>query len=82
MTDRHESTQEWIKKQYAKERQVGGSHYNKYKVQPIEFIMENNIPFAEANVIKYTMRHKDKNGRQDIEKAIHYLQLILDHEYD
>lgn len=64
----------------AKDKQVGGSHYQ-MAIQPIDFIMENNIPFAEANAIKYVVRHRDKGGRQDIEKAIHYLELILEKEY-
>jgi hypothetical protein len=56
--------------------QVGGGHYKKYKIQPITFFMENRIPFAEASVIKYVLRHADKNGEEDIDKAIHILQII------
>ena len=67
-------------KQKATDRQVGGSHYD-YPIQPIDFIVENAVPFIEANVIKYVMRHRTKNGKQDIEKAIHYLQLLLEKEY-
>ena len=63
-----------------KETQVGGSHYQ-LEIQPIDFIVKNNIPFREANVIKYVTRHREKNGKQDIEKAIHYLQMILE-DYD
>lgn len=65
----------------ALDRQVGGSHYKDYAIQPIEFITKNGIPFAEGSVIKYVCRHRTKNGRQDIEKAIHYLQLILQLQY-
>lgn len=65
----------------ASKKQVGGEHYAKYKIQPTEFINANRIPFIEGNVIKYVTRHRDKNGRQDIEKAIHYLQLLLEWEY-
>lgn len=65
----------------AKKTQVGGSHYADMKIQPIEFILANGIPYVEGNVIKYVCRHRSKNGRQDIEKAIHYLQLLLDEEY-
>lgn len=61
--------------------QIGGNHYKKCKIQPIEFIHANNIPFMEANCIKYLCRHKDKNGAQDIRKVIHYCQLILELEY-
>lgn len=56
--------------------QVGGDHYQ-MPIQPIEFIVKNDIPYREGNAIKYICRHKNKNGKQDIEKAIHYLQMIL-----
>lgn len=62
--------------------QVGGSHYNKMKIQPIDFIYENNIPYMEANVIKYICRHKSKNGLQDLEKAKHYIDLLIEKEYN
>jgi hypothetical protein len=65
----------------AKDTQVGGGHYKDFVIQPFEFITKNRIPYAEANVIKYVCRHRQKNGRQDLEKAIHYLQLLLDSEY-
>lgn len=65
----------------AKDTQIGGSHYKKWAIQPIEFIHANNIPFLEANVIKYVMRHADKNGLQDIDKAIHYLNIIKELKY-
>lgn len=65
----------------ATEEQVGGSHYKSYKIQPIEFIHLNEIPFCEANVIKYVCRHKTKNGKQDLEKAKHYLDLLIELEY-
>ena len=60
-----------------KDTQVGGSHYQ-LAIQPIDFIVKNDIPFREANVIKYVTRHREKNGPQDIEKAIHYLKMILE----
>lgn len=58
-------------------KQVGGSHY-KLKIQPIEFIVKNNIPYIEGNVIKYVVRWKNKNGVDDLKKAIHYLELLID----
>ena len=61
-------------------KQVGGSHYD-FPIQPIEYIVKNDIPYREANVIKYVSRHRRKNGKQDILKAIHYLEMILE-EYD
>lgn len=63
------------------DKQVQGDHYKKYQIQPVEFIVKNNISFLEANVIKYVVRHQDKNGLQDIEKAIHYLELIKEFYY-
>jgi hypothetical protein len=65
----------------ASTRQVAGDHYRYYPIQPAEFIQKNRIGFLEGNVIKYVCRHRLKNGRQDIEKAIHYLQLLLEWEY-
>ena len=65
----------------ALQTQVGGSHYKGMKIQHVEFVHANNIPYIEANAIKYICRHRQKSGRQDIEKAIHYLQILLDLEY-
>ncbi len=62
----------------ALKNQVGGEHYKDYAIQPIEFIYFNNIPFLEANVIKYIVRWKEKNGVQDLEKAKHYIDLLID----
>lgn len=59
-------------------KQVGGTHYQSYAIEPIEFIVANDVPYREANVIKYVVRHKDKNGAEDIKKAIHYLEMILE----
>ena len=62
-------------------RQEGGRHYADMAIQPVQFIHANQIPFLEANVIKYVCRHKAKNGRQDLEKARHYIDLLLQLEY-
>jgi hypothetical protein len=59
-------------------KQVGGSHYKKYKIQPVEFIIKNNIGFVEGNIIKYVLRFKEKGGVQDLEKAKHYIELLID----
>ena len=64
----------------ATDKQVGGSHY-KMAIQPIEFIVKNNIDFCEGNAIKYICRHEKKNGIEDIDKAIHYLELIKQLKY-
>lgn len=61
--------------------QVGGNHYTAQKIQPIDYILENDLGFCEGNVVKYVSRHKKKNGAEDIKKAIQYLQFILYHNY-
>lgn len=62
--------------------QTGGTHYKDCAIQPVEFIKANNIPFIEGNVIKYVVRHKRKNGAEDIKKAIHFLQMLLELDYN
>ena len=64
----------------ASEEQIGGNHYKKYAIQPIEFIEKNNIPYIEGNVIKYLVRWREKNGVQDLDKAIHYIELLKEIE--
>jgi hypothetical protein len=59
-------------------KQVGGNHYLKYKIQPVEFIIKNNIGFVEGNIIKYVLRFKEKGGVQDLLKAKHYIELLID----
>jgi hypothetical protein len=58
-------------------RQVGGGHYKDMKIQPIEFILANDLPFCEGNIIKYTCRYKQKGGKEDIKKVIHYAEILL-----
>ena len=65
----------------ALDTQVAGNHYRNLAIQPVEFIVKNKIPFIEGNVIKYVVRHRAKNGAQDIRKAIHFLELLLEMEY-
>jgi len=64
----------------ALEKQEGGDHYKKLKIQPIEFIHANGIPFAEGNVIKYVTRWRDKGGMHDLEKAKHFIELLIELE--
>ena len=65
----------------ASDRQVGGTHYKDMRVQPAEFINKNKLLFAEGNAIKYICRHKAKGELKDIEKAIHYLEMIIERDY-
>jgi hypothetical protein len=60
--------------------QVGGTHYKQMKIQPVEFIHANNIPYCEANAIKYLCRWRDKGGIRDLEKAKHYIDLLIQME--
>ena len=63
------------------EEQVGGKHYKNMKIQPAEFINENKLLFAEGNAIKYICRHSQKGKVEDIDKAIHYLEMIKQRDY-
>ena len=63
-------------------KQVGGSHYKKMRIQPSVFINKNLLPFAEGNAIKYICRHKLKGKKEDILKAMHYLEMILERDYN
>jgi len=64
--------------------QKGGSHYKDFTIQPVEFIYANNIPALEANIIKYACRWREKGGVNDLEKIIHYTNLLkeLSEKYD
>jgi len=74
-----------ITKPKAIDKQVGGDHYKSMKIQPLEFIEANDLSFCLANAVKYICRHKKKNdgknGLEDIEKAIHYLELHKELHY-
>jgi hypothetical protein len=65
----------------ASEMQVGGDHYQRLPIQPIDFALANNLGFLESNVVKYVTRHRDKGGAEDIKKAIHYCNFILEKIY-
>ena len=65
----------------ALDKQISGNHYKGCKIQPVEYIQANDLDYLQGNVIKYVTRHKLKNGKADIEKAIHYLELILELQY-
>jgi hypothetical protein len=60
--------------------QVDGSHYKSMAIQPVEFIHANSIPYLEGNVIKYVSRWRNKNGVADLEKAKHYIELLIELE--
>ena len=61
----------------ALDAQVGGSHYKDMAIQPAKFLHANNIPYLEGCAIKYLCRWRNKNGVQDLEKAKHYIELLI-----
>lgn len=63
----------------ATNKQVGGSHYQ-LPIQPIEYILANGLGYCEANVVKYVSRWRNKGGIQDLKKAIHYLEMLIEQE--
>lgn len=62
------------------DRQEGGSHYKK-GIQPVEYINANGLDFFEGNILKYITRHRSKNGREDLKKARHYLDMLEHYTY-
>jgi len=61
--------------------QIGGNHYQNFKIQPVEFIMKNDLDFCQGNIIKYVCRHGFKDGIKDLEKVKHYIDLLIDFKY-
>ena len=64
----------------ANQHQVGGSHYAKKAIQPWDYIVSNNLGYLEGNIIKYVSRHKQKGGVEDLRKAAHYLEKLIEVE--
>ena len=63
-------------------KQIAGSHYQKYKIQPSKFVVENELLYPEGCAIKYIVRHRDKGKKQrDLEKAIHFIEMIIERDY-
>jgi hypothetical protein len=61
-------------------KQVGGTNYKDFAIQPVEFIQKNGLGFCEGNAIKYLCRWRAKNGVEDLQKAIHYIELLIQME--
>ena len=68
-------------RQSAWNKQEGGSHYKNLKIQPMQYALENKLDYAQANVVKYVTRHADKNGKEDLLKAIHNIELMIEFYY-
>ena len=64
----------------ALDKQILGTHYKDLPIQPVEYIYANNIGYFEGNVIKYVSRWRAKNGIADLEKAKHYIELLIELE--
>lgn len=62
-------------------KQIGGSHYKDCAIEPIQYIMANNLGYCEGNIVKYITRHAAKGGVQDIDKVIHYCELLKELKY-
>lgn len=57
--------------------QIQGNHYKSLKIQPIEYIHANNLPFIEGSVVKYITRWREKGGKADLEKIKHFVDLLI-----
>lgn len=66
----------------AKDYQIGGSHYKNKGIQPIEYIMSNDLDFCEGCVVKYVSRWRSKGGLDDLYKAKHYIEFLIEREQD
>ena len=71
------TSDEDMAKAFPQSRQVGGSHYKSFCIQPYEFISKNNLSFFQGGVVKYVCRYLNKNKIQDLEKIIHYCELEI-----
>src|SRR6478752_5100235 len=67
------------KKLSAFDTQVAGNHYKGMKIQPMEYALANQLGYCEATAIKYLSRWKLKGGLDDLDKAIHFFELIKEH---
>jgi len=61
--------------------QIGGDHYTKLKIQPMEYSMANNLDACQHTAIKYITRFRDKGGIHDLEKAKHVIDMLIKMEY-
>lgn len=61
--------------------QIGGDHYKKCGIEPVEYIHANGLDFNEGSIVKYISRHRNKNGAEDIRKIKDYCDIILELDY-
>ena len=62
------------------EEQIAGEHYKTQKIQPIEYILANKLPFIEGNIVKYISRWREKGGIEDLKKGKHYVEILMEYE--
>lgn len=79
LNDKYAEIEQVRQSQWSK--QVGGNHYKDMPIQPAKFALENKLDYCQANAIKYICRHEHKNGKEDLEKAKHYIDLLIEHHY-
>ena len=63
------------------DKQIGGKHYQNFKIQPSKFVVENELLFPEGCAIKYICRHRFKGKKEDVLKAIHFIEMIIERDY-
>ena len=63
------------------DKQIGGKHYQNFKIQPSKFVVENELLFPEGCAIKYICRHRFKGKKEDLLKAIHFIEMIIERDY-
>jgi len=63
------------------DKQIGGKHYQNFSIQPSKFVIENKLLFPEGCAIKYICRHQNKGGKEDLLKAIHFIEMIIERDY-
>lgn len=81
--ERHKKLMQEEQERKASKKQIGGNHYSKMTIQPVEFIEKNNLSYCQGNVIKYICRFDSKHASaekqlQDLEKAKHYIEMLID----
>lgn len=69
------------KEESAWDVQEGGSHYKDLVIQPAQYALANKLDYAQGNIVKYVTRHASKNGKEDLLKAKHYIDLMIEHYY-
>lgn len=82
MIDIRMPLREDMRRESANDRQVDGSHYRELSIQPVEFILANELNYLEGNILKYICRHRTKGGAADLDKAMHYLEMLKEYEYE